>query len=108
MNTKQIIVDEIKRLSQEEGLKDNEIAEIIGYHKVSVARIRKEYGIPKCIMSNRKDKEVVCPLCHKKYFIRRNEKYGIGCNDCLIKLEEKTKELALKELEREKQGLEEY
>lgn len=108
MNTKQIIVDEIKRLSQEEGLKDNEIAEIIGYHKVSIARIRKEYGIPKCIMSNRKDKEVVCPLCHKKYFIRRNEKYGIGCPQCIAKTEVKFKKLAEEELRRELNGEEEY
>lgn len=108
MNTKQIIVDEIKRLSQEEGLKDNEIAELIGYHKVSVARIRKEYNIPKCNMSNRKDKEVICPLCHKKYFIRRNEKYGIGCHECMTLLEEKAKKLALEELEKDKQCLEEY
>ena len=44
--TSPIIVNEIRRLSQEEGLKDSEIADIIKYNRVSIQRIRNENGIP--------------------------------------------------------------
>ena len=46
MNTNPIIVNEIRRLSQEEGLKDQEIAEIIHYNRVTILKIRKENNIP--------------------------------------------------------------
>jgi transcriptional regulator with XRE-family HTH domain len=46
MNTNPIIVNEIRRLSQEEGLKDQEIAEIIHYNRVTISKIRKENDIP--------------------------------------------------------------
>lgn len=85
MNTSPIIVNEIQRLSQEEGLKDGEIADIIKYNRVSVQRIRKEYGIPNYNKSVRKDKKVGCPQCGKPYMIRRNEKPGICCPDCAVK-----------------------
>lgn len=85
MNTSPIIVNEIRRLSQEEGLKDGEVADIIKYNRVSVQRIRKEYGIPNYNKSVRKDKKVGCPQCGKPYMIRRNEKPGICCPDCAVK-----------------------
>ncbi len=57
MKTSPIIVNEIRRLSQEEGLKDREIADIIKYNRVSVQRIRKENGIPTYNKAKRKGKK---------------------------------------------------
>lgn len=81
--TSPIIVNEIRRLSQEEGLKDSEIADIIKYNRVSVQRIRTENDIPTFNKDVRKDKRAVCPQCGHEYFIRRNEKPGICCPDCI-------------------------
>ena len=79
--TSPIIVNEIRRLSQEEGLKDSEIADIIKYNRVSIQRIRNENNIP----TYNKDKRVICPQCGDDYFIRRNEKPGICCPKCVEK-----------------------
>ena len=87
--TKPIIINKIKKLSQEEGLKDSEIADIINYNRVSVARIRKEHGIPSYNINNRKDKKAVCPQCKSEYFVRRCEKPGICCPDCAKKINRK-------------------
>ena len=84
--TSPLIVNEVKRLSQEEGMYDEEIAEAIGYHRVTVQRIRKEYGIPKYNINKRKDKETVCPYCEKVYLIRRDETPGICCPECVPKV----------------------
>lgn len=84
--TSPVIVNEIRRLSQEEGLRDSEIAEIIKYNRVSVQRIRQENGIPKYNLERRKDKDTVCPQCGNHYFIRRCEKPGICCPDCVEKM----------------------
>ncbi len=46
MRTSPIIVNEIRRLSQEEGLTDSEIAEIVRYNRVTIQRIRKDNDIP--------------------------------------------------------------
>lgn len=92
MNTSPIIINEIRRLSQEEGLKDSEIADIIKYNRVSVQRIRQENGIPTYNKSVRKDKEVLCPQCARHYFIRRNEKPGICCPDCMTRLNKQIEE----------------
>lgn len=80
--TSPIIVNEIRRLSQEEGLKDSEIADIIKYNRVSIQRIRQENGIPTYNKDVRKDKKVICPQCGQDYLIRRNEKPGICCPKC--------------------------
>lgn len=89
MNTSPVIVEEIRRLSQEEGLKDTEIADIIQYNRVSVQRIRKFYGIPTYNKEMRKDRPVTCPMCRRVYNIRRNEKPGICCPECAAKAEER-------------------
>ncbi len=81
--TSPIIVNEIRRLSQEEGLKDSEIADIIKYNRVSIQRIRQEHNIPTYNREVRKDKDAVCPQCGNHYFIRRNEKPGICCPNCV-------------------------
>ena len=80
--TSPIIVNEIRRLSQEEGLKDSEIADIIKYNRVSIQRIRNEHNIPTYNKDVRKDKKVICPQCGEDYLIRRNEKPGICCPKC--------------------------
>ena len=87
MKTSPIIVNEIRRLSQEEGLRDTEIAEIIKYNRVSIAKIRKANGIPAYNKMKRKDKSVICPSCKKNYFIRRDEEPGICCPECSEKIE---------------------
>ena len=87
--TSPIIINEIRRLSQEEGLKDSEIADIIKYNRVSVQRIRNENGIPTFNKEVRKDKRAVCPQCGDEYFIRRNEKPGICCPNCVEKMNQK-------------------
>lgn len=81
-NTSPVIVDKIRFLSQEEGLKDSEIAEKIGYNRVSVQRIRKQYNIPTWNPANRKDKAIMCPQCGKAYYIRRNQPPMICCPEC--------------------------
>lgn len=86
MNTSPVIINEIRRLSQEEGLKDSEIAGIIKYNRVSVQRIRQENNIPTYNKANRKDKNVLCPQCGQTYTIRRCEKPGICCPDCAVRL----------------------
>jgi transposase-like protein len=80
--TSPVIVEEIRRLSQEEGLKDCEIADTIQYDRVSIQRIRKAHNIPTYNIKVRKDKKVTCPQCGNTYLIRRNEKPGICCPDC--------------------------
>ena len=90
--TSPIIVNEIRRLSQEEGLKDVEIADVIKYNRVSVQRIRNENNIPKYNMDNRKDKKVICPQCCGQYFIRRKENPGICCPECIDKMNQAIKD----------------
>jgi hypothetical protein len=82
MKTSPIIVNEIRRLSQQEGLRDAEIAEIIQYNRVSVQKIRKAYEIPTYNKMIRKDKVETCPICNSQYYIRRNEQPGICCPAC--------------------------
>ena len=50
------IVEEIRRLSQDEGLNDSEIAEKIGCSNSTVCRCRASNTIPKYNLKNRKDK----------------------------------------------------
>lgn len=86
MKTSPIIVNEIRRLSQEEGLRDAEIAAIIEYNRVSVQKIRKAYNIPTYNKDMRKDKAVICPNCKSTYYIRRKEEPGICCPACAVKI----------------------
>ena len=86
MKTSPIIVNEIRRLSQEEGLRDAEIADIIQYNRVSVQKIRKAYDIPTYNKEMRKDKNITCPVCKSVYYIRRNEQPGICCPACAVEI----------------------
>ena len=74
-------VEEIKRLSQDEGMIDKEIAKILGINRVTVTRVRKTYDIPKAVLSNRKDKISHCTKCGKTFIIRRKERIRV-CSEC--------------------------
>ena len=87
MKTSPIIIEEIRRLSQEEGLNDVEIADIIKYNRVSIQRIRKDNGIPKCNRNMRKDKKEICPACGRTYYIKRIQKTSFCCPDCARKID---------------------
>lgn len=81
----QYIIDEIRRLSQEEGLNDGEIAEKIGCSKSTIGRARAKNNIPKCNLKNKKDKSYVCFSCNKRIFIARREKVKLYCPECKAK-----------------------
>lgn len=66
-------VEEIRRLSQDEGYYDGEIAIMLGIHRVTVARIRGKYSIPRANLKNRKDKVCSCASCKSTFIIRRDE-----------------------------------
>ena len=82
MKTSPVIINEIRRLSQEEGLNDSEISDIIQYNRVSIQKIRKDNNIPVYNKNMRKDKIAVCPRCKATYYIRRCEEPGICCPAC--------------------------
>lgn len=76
-------VEEIIRLSKEEGLNDREIADILKCNRVSVTRIRNRNNIPKCDKNNRKDKSYICINCGETVYIRRKETLKGFCNNCI-------------------------
>ena len=81
---KNLIVEQITRLSQQEGLNDSEIAEQLGYARGSIQRIRRAYNIPVANKENRKDKPCKCMKCSNEFYIRRNESDKIFCPECEI------------------------
>lgn len=74
-------IEEIRRLSQDEGLIDKEIAKILGIHRVTVTRIRKQNDIARADLLNRKDKISYCTKCGKTFIIRRKERIRV-CTEC--------------------------
>ena len=77
-----INVDEVRRLSQEEGYVDKEIGDALGCHRVTVTRIRGKYDIPRPNLLNRKDKKQICNKCGEIKYIRRSERVRRFCFDC--------------------------
>ena len=75
-------VEEIRRLSQDEGFKDAEIALLLGVARVTIARQRATHNIPRANLKNRKDKLSYCNTCKKPFIIRRGEK-SRKCPDCV-------------------------
>ena len=67
---KNLIIEQITRLSQQEGLSDSEIGEQLGYARGSIQRIRKAYNIPVANKNNRKDKPCKCMKCDKIFDIK--------------------------------------
>ncbi|AIY85331.1 hypothetical protein U729_3267 (plasmid) [Clostridium baratii str. Sullivan] len=84
-----MVVDEIRRLSQEEGLNDLEIAKILGCSQSTVSRARSSNNIPRYNVRNRKDKSYVCLSCNKEIFIARKEKVKLYCPECKEKRQKK-------------------
>jgi transcriptional regulator with XRE-family HTH domain len=76
------LVQEIRRLSQEEGLNDQEIAAILGCSRATVNRTRQANNIPTANLENRKDKEYTCTFCNKVVVIARKERKKRYCDDC--------------------------
>ena len=81
---KNLIVEQITKLSQEEGLNDSEIGEQLGYARGSIQRIRRTYNIPTANKENRKDKTCKCMKCNNFFLIRRCESDKIFCPECEI------------------------
>jgi transcriptional regulator with XRE-family HTH domain len=79
---KNLIVDTVKELSQQEGLNDSEIAKKLGYARGSIQRIRRDNNIPVANKENRKDKKCKCVKCTSTFFTRRNDPPQILCENC--------------------------
>lgn len=77
-----LVVSEVTRLSQEEGLNDREIAHELGCSRATVNRIRISCSIPTANLSNRLDKTYICSKCGKVVTIRRKERRKLLCQDC--------------------------
>lgn len=82
-----LVVKEIEKLSQDEGLTDQEIADKLGCSRATVNRTRIKYNIPTANFENRADKEYTCLTCGKKVYIKRCEVMKLQCPEC----EKKTK-----------------
>ena len=78
-------VEEVRRLSQDEGLKDHEVATLLGVSRLTVLRTRKKHNIPSANLKNRKDKVSYCNRCKKAFIIRRGEK-SRRCPQCTEEL----------------------
>lgn len=78
----ELVVKEVERLSQEEGLNDREISIKLGCSRATVNRIRVGYEIPTANLSNRRDKKYICSKCGKEVFIRRRDRRKLYCTEC--------------------------
>lgn len=81
-----MVVEEIRRLSQDEGLHDHEIAELLGVSRVTIARQRAANNIPRANLENRKDKTFVCQGCRETITIARKERKKWYCDSCKEKM----------------------
>lgn len=81
-----VIVNMVQNLSQNEGLKDGEIAREMNLSRETVARIRSIHKIPKANLQKRKDKTYHCIGCDTDYTIRREERKPIYCPDCTYRI----------------------
>lgn len=77
-----ILVKEIKRLSQDEGKTDQEIADLIGCARQTVNRARNQNHIPIANVNNRRDKTYRCGVCQRSVKIRRCEPLQFACPTC--------------------------
>lgn len=75
-------VNEVLRLSQDEGLNDRQIGEIMGCSRTTINRIRNRNNIPRCQSRNRLDKTYVCLNCGAEVTIRRKERRQAFCPKC--------------------------
>lgn len=82
MYYERIDIEIVRKLSQEEGMTDKEIAENIGSSRSAVARARGRHGIPRSNRMNRKDKKEKCVLCGYERFISRKQYKQTHCHSC--------------------------
>lgn len=76
-------IEEVRRLSQEEGLNDREIGETLGgIPRVTITRIRERNNIPRCNKDNKMDKSYVCLNCKSTIYIRRKDRRQAFCPVC--------------------------
>lgn len=78
----QMVVQEIRRLSQEVGLTDREIANRLGLSMDTIRRVRKANSIPRANLANRVDKRYTCQRCGKVVAIARKERRRKYCPEC--------------------------
>lgn len=75
-------IEVIRRMSQDEGLNDRQIADKIGCSRVTITRIRSRNNIPRCEIYNRKDKTFVCLGCGCNAYIKRRDRRQAFCEKC--------------------------
>jgi predicted transcriptional regulator len=80
---KREFIDKVLYYTQEEGLKDHEVADILGCSRATVNRTRQANEIPTANLRNRKDKKCTCEECNVKYLIRRKERRKKSCEVCI-------------------------
>lgn len=76
------LVTEVRRLSQEKGLFDYEIADLLDKHRVTITRCRETHGIPRPNLDNREDKLQVCRMCGREEYIPRKQRVKGYCQSC--------------------------
>lgn len=72
-------IEKVRYYSQEEGLKDHEIAELLGCSRATVNRTRQSEDIATANLSNRKDKLTMCHEHGTEYLIKRRERRTKKC-----------------------------
>lgn len=81
---KRQFIEKVEYYSQEEGLRDHEIADILGCSRATVNRTRQTHNIGTANLRNRKDKKCACEECGKEYMIRRKERRKKICDECIV------------------------
>lgn len=76
------LVEEVRRLSQQEGYSDKEISAALGCSRATVNRTRNAHNIPLANLRNRKDKSYTCTHCSTIVVIARKERKKRYCPDC--------------------------
>ncbi|WP_422661779.1 hypothetical protein ACK8P5_25835 (plasmid) [Paenibacillus sp. EC2-1] len=87
-----IQVDQVRALSQSEGLFDHEIADRMGCHRTTVTRCRLRYGIPHTNLANRRDKIQTCKRCGQQDLIYRKDRILKYCGSCRDTIEDERRE----------------
>ena len=77
-----LMINEVRRLSQSEGLFDDEIAEILSFSRATVNRARHSHEIPRVNLDNRMDKHYVCIKCQREVWVRRKDHLRRICPEC--------------------------
>jgi hypothetical protein len=78
----EFVVNEIRRLSQEQGLNDGEISQQLGVSRATVNRARSAFEIPRANLENRRDKDYVCNRCEAVTLVPRKERRAKYCPTC--------------------------